>query len=365
MQHMRRCLFPAAAFLLSTGLCAQTTVIKKTAVKSDNYGVSYFLPKTDLIVTAEISRITRKAGPYFKYAQKYLGIDSPVKEDQVCYALDGIRVTTKAVPDESKSYLIAFKAKTTAPFVCLTQDGLICTVNADYEIEKSPASQHRKMEEQSPEIDIRSVLTEEHFQAGSISKMAEIAARQIYRLRESRTDLLTGETQNVPKDGAAMKLILEQIGLQEKVLMEQFSGSQTVEKQTYEVLVSPVDEMDRYALFRFSEYLGIVKSDDLSGAPVCMTLKKRTMPEPDIANAGKPAATAKARDSHRGLYYNVPAKVSVEITSGAETLYSGDCLMGQFGSTDILLPEVFEDKKAPVKIYFYPETGGIKQIIQI
>jgi len=25
---------------------------------------------------------------------------------------------------------------------------------------------------------------------------------------------------------------------------------------------------------------------------------------------------------------------------------------------------MFEDKKAPVKVYFYPQTGAIKQIIQ-
>ena len=29
-----------------------------------------------------------------------------------------------------------------------------------------------------------------------------------------------------------------------------------------------------------------------------------------------------------------------------------------------LAPVMFEDKKAPVKFYFYPETGAIKQIIQ-
>lgn len=363
---MRRYLFLAAILLFSTSLCAQTTIIKKTAVKSNNYGVTYFLPKTDLIVTTEISRITLKAGPYCKYAQKYLGVDNPVREDRIYYTLDRVTVAAKAIPDENKSYLVEFKTKTTAPFICLTEDGLICTVNADYAAEKPVAPQQNKKEEPSPGIDIRSVLTEEYFQAGSVSKMAEIAAKQIYRLRESRTDLLTGETQNVPKDGAAMKLVLEQIGMQEKVLMEQFAGSKTVETQTYELLVSPADEMDKYVLFRFSKHLGIVKSDDLSGAPVYLNLKSLKIPEkkPEITDPKELAKIAKAKENRQGLYYNLPAKVSVEILFDTQTLYSGEHLMAQFGSTEILLPEIFEDKKTPVKIYFYPETGSIKQITQ-
>jgi hypothetical protein len=359
-------MFLVTVLLFSTGLYAQTKVIKKTAVKSNNYGVTYFLPKTDLIVTAEISRITLKAGPYYKYAQKYLGIDHPIKEDMVSYTLDKMSVATKAVPDENKSYLVAFKTKTTAPFICLTEDGLICTVNADYEIEKPAPLQQSKKEEQTPEIDVRSVLTEEYFQAGSVGKMAEIAAKQIYRLRESRTDLLTGEIQNVPKDGAAMKLVLEQINMQEKVLMEQFSGSKTVETQTYEVHVSPVDELDKYILFRFSKHLGIVKSDDLSGDPVYLNLKSLKTPEknPELTDPKEQSNLAKAKENHPGLYYNLPAKVSVEIIFDTQTLYSGECLMAQLGSTEILLPEIFEDKKSPVKIYFYPETGSVKQVTQ-
>ena len=36
----------------------------------------------------------------------------------------------------------------------------------------------------------------------------------------------------------------------------------------------------------------------------------------------------------------------------------------QFGTREGLAPVMFEDKKAPVKVLFYPETGAIKQIIQ-
>ena len=45
-------------------------------------------------------------------------------------------------------------------------------------------------------------------------------------------------------------------------------------------------------------------------------------------------------------------------------LFQGEVQITQFGSQEGLAPVMFEDKKAPVKVYFYPETGAIKQIIQ-
>ena len=47
-----------------------------------------------------------------------------------------------------------------------------------------------------------------------------------------------------------------------------------------------------------------------------------------------------------------------------KTLYKGEAQITQFGTREGLAPIMFEDKKAPVKVYFYPETGAIKQIIQ-
>ena len=47
--------------------------------------------------------------------------------------------------------------------------------------------------------------------AGSTAKQAEVAAKQIYRIRESRLNILTGEADNLPPDGEAMKLVIQQL----------------------------------------------------------------------------------------------------------------------------------------------------------
>ena len=69
-----------ASLLLSLPIMAQTKVVKKNAVKANNFGITYSLPKTSLVVDAEVTKVTCKAGPYYKYAEKYLGVKDAITE---------------------------------------------------------------------------------------------------------------------------------------------------------------------------------------------------------------------------------------------------------------------------------------------
>ena len=80
-------LITIACLLFSIPLMAQTKVVKKNAVKANNFGITYSLPKTQLIVDAEVTKVTCKAGPYYKYAEKYLGVKDAITEDKVYYEL--------------------------------------------------------------------------------------------------------------------------------------------------------------------------------------------------------------------------------------------------------------------------------------
>ena len=334
-------------------------VIKTSALKSNNFGVTYILPKTTLIIDIEYSKTTLKAGPYAKYAERYLGItNNVIDEDLVDYNLDKVEVSSKGIPDKSEAYLVEFKAKTSAPFVYLTKDGLICTINAEY----TPEVLETKKEIQNapvtdPVLTAQSSFTEEYLRAGSVSKMAEVAAKQIYKLRESRMDILTGEAENAPKDGEAMKIVMQQLEAQEKALVELFTGSKATEKYIATFEADPTGNMEKDVLFRFSKYLGVVDSEDLSGSPVYINLKK-------IETIEEAPVDPKAKKEVKGIVYNVPGKASVEIFFGTKQMFKGNVEIAQFGTKRILGISIFEDKKGPVKVYFYPETGGIKQIVQ-
>ncbi|GHT10093.1 DUF4831 domain-containing protein [Bacteroidia bacterium] len=342
-------------------LNAQTKVIKMSATKSADYGVTYFLPKTVFTIEVNYSKTTQKAGPFAKYAEKYLGVNekSVVLEDQVYYTLDKISMGSHGIPDKNESYLVEFKAKTTSPFVSLTEDGLICSINADYVPE--PATQAKPAvspSEQLPAIDAQSNYTEEYLLAGSVIKMAEVAAKQIYKIRESRNDILTGEAENTPRDGEGMKIVLSKLEAQEKALVELFTGTTLTETLGSEFELEPLSDIDKDVLFRFSKYAGVVDADDLSGSPVYINVKNIEPSEPEIVD---PKRKAKEPLS---IVYNVPGKASVEIFYGINSLYRNTFLVAQFGKKQILATSLFDDKKAPVKVYFYPQTGAIKQIIQ-
>jgi len=348
---------------LVVSVMSQTKVVKRNAVKNNDYGVNYYLPKTVLEVCAHISKIETKAGPYYKYAEKYLGISNVILEDKLYYELDGVDVSSRGVPDKDKSYLVELKSGTTAPFVYLTESGLICTINAEYLPETNEDTNTNK-----PTTPVESKLspanlfTEEYLQAGSIGKMAEIAAKQIYKIRESRMDILTGNSDNVPKDGEALKIILQQLEAQEKALVELFTGTTTIHKnfRTIAFDVDPGTDMEKEIIFRFSKHLGVVGSDDLSGSPVYMNLKQIDKEDLNIIDNSK----KKDSKSDKGVFYNIPGRGAVEIYFGVNRIYKGVFEITQFGTTQILANPIFENKKAPVQVYFYPETGGIKKINQ-
>ena len=352
-------LITIACLLFSIPLMAQTKVVKKNAVKANNFGITYSLPKTQLIVDAEVTKVTCKAGPYYKYAEKYLGVKDAITEDKVYYELGKLSLVNKGIPDPDNTYIVEFKSGTVAPYAYLTEDGLLCSINAEYTPEESELEKKKKNGQGPAKVTDASVFSEELLMAGSTARQAEVAAKQIYRIRESRLNILTGDADNLPPDGEAMKLVIQQLEEQEKALTNLFTGILTKETSHYEVSITPYDNLEKEVLFRFSNLMGIVDADDLGGVPVYMNLKAT-----ERAPVLDPKEAEKKEKSLKGIVYNVPGKASIEISMNKKTLYKGDAQITQFGSREGLAPVMFEDKKAPVKVYFYPETGAIKQIIQ-
>ena len=352
-----------ACLMLGFLLGAQTKVTKKIAAKSNNFGITYSLPKTSLLINAEVIKTSAKAGPYSRYAEKYLGVKNPVSEDKTNYQLGKITLANKGIPDPENTFIIEFKAGTTAPYAYLTDDGRICTINAEYEYEPGKAANipaQGAVQKPAEGAKKAPAFTEELLMAGSVARQAEVAARQIYRIRESRLNILTVEADNLPPDGDAMKLVIQQFEQQENDLVNLFVGTISQEISYYDVAITPFEDLEKEVLFRFSELLGIVDADDLSGAPVYINLKSLEPPAlpPDPKEAGKNEKTLK------GIIYNVPGRAQAEIYMSRKLMLKEEILVAQFGRQENLAPSMFEDRKNPVKVYFFPETGAIKQIIQ-
>ena len=349
------------AFLTIGSMATAQNTVKMSAVKANDYGVAYSLPKTAIAITAQYTKTTRKTGEFYQYAERYLSITNPITENSVTYTLESIDATTKGVVDKDKSYLVEFRTNTTAPYVTLSKDGLICAINDDYTFPKEeiPVNVVAPAEGPNP----RNFLSEEILRAGSTAKQAELIAKQIYRLRESRTNILTGEADNMPPDGNAYKLVMSQLEEQEKALTSMFTGTETTETGSKVFTVIPDEkDIDNRIIFRFSSKLGIVDANDLAGAPVYLSLKNKD-PRPQQVLTPKEEKDMEKKFS-AGIIYNIPNKASLQITFNGKDIVKKECDVAQYGIQDVLIPKMFDNNKLPIKVIFYPELGAIKQIIQ-
>jgi hypothetical protein len=266
------------------------------------------------------------------------------------------------VVDKDKSYLVEFRSNTTAPFVTLTKDGLICAINDDYTFPREETVQPTTKASETI-LNPKSFLSEEILRAGSTAKQAELIAKQIYRLRESRTNILTGDADNMPPDGNAYKLVISRLDEQEKALTAMFAGTETTETGTKEFTILPGEkDIENRIILRFSSKLGVVDANDLSGAPVYFSLKNTNPVE-------KPVLTPKEeKDMEKkfsaGIIYNIPNKADLTIAFNGKDYVKKECDIVQYGVQDVLIPKMFDNNKLPVKVIFYPDMGAIKQIIQ-
>ena len=354
---MKNIAYLALFMLLSATVgLAQTRVEKKIPTRATGNGVTYSLPKTSLIITVEVTRTTCKAGQFYRYAERHLGIKDAIMEDNVSYELGRISLVNKGIPDESNTYVVEFRTGTVAPFVYLTEDGLLCSINAEFV--PVPLVTVRDMKNTEPaEIHVAPVYTEEYLMAGSVVRQAEVAAKQIFRFRETKMDILTGDADNMPPDGEAMKITLKYLEEQEKAWTNLFTGSCVKETFYHDITVIPQDDMNDNVLFRFSRKQGILSADDLGGEPVYINLRVT-----ERAPVLSPKDAEKKEKTMKGIIYNLPGKARVEIKTAQNTLYRSEVQVAQFGTQESLAPVMLDDKRSPIKVVFYPETGALKQI---
>lgn len=352
-----RTVLVALSLLFTASVFAQTEVIPINEAKSSSQGLAYSLPKTILRLHLNTVKLTNTAGPYFKYAERYLGVKNPITENSVEWTLENIALEQVALPDPAHSYLILFKS-TPIPTIDLTSDGIIRALNMEYTADASEDAKQKKGEVKEESSDAKmKVMSEELLMAGSTAKMAEIAAKQIYKIRESRTDLVTGNMDNLPADGESFKVMLKQLDDQEKALTALFTGTILREPKVITVDIDPTGDVDKQIITRFSKFKGVVDKNDLSGTPIYLSMK--TIEKKELALDPK---AAKAR---KGIIYRIPAKIEVSLTGlDNKNWIRENVMIPQMGIVVSLSPNLFENKRAPLKVLFEPTTGAIRQMIQ-
>ena len=216
-----------SALLFSVSAIAQTEVTTGI-MRGKDYGVTYVLPKTEIELTVQATKHIYTPGEFSKYADRYLRLTNVSSEPKTYWTLDKIQTAVVGIPDKENVYFVKMKDKTVAPLIELSKDGIVYSINMPLGSgQKKAAPATPKAADNTPNVNPRSFLTEEILMANSTAKMAELVAKEIYNIRESKNALLRGESDNMPKDGAQLKLMLDNLTLQERAMTEMFAGKVT------------------------------------------------------------------------------------------------------------------------------------------
>lgn len=232
----------ALALLVSgVSATAQNPYIAPLCAVNESGSVVVSNPKTVLAV--DITTRTEKivAGPYARYAQKFLGVRAPLTDK-----LTSEIVNASVSLADGKNYYTA--AAPHAPEIEVRQHA-VCG-------EDFP---HMQVDKQS-----MSVL--------ALEDAARDAATTIYSLRHHRMELITGEAgENVFGEG--LKAALDEIARLEQGYLELFLGKRVVRTTTSRYEVCPEADKKQYVVARFSASAGLLPENDLSGDMVVLQIE--------------------------------------------------------------------------------------------
>ena len=298
----------------------------------------YALPKTVINLEVEAIRENFHAGPYAKYAQKYLGVEARTEDQSLCH-LSAVRMTPTIEADQNYRYYIN-PGKDALSFLSLTSQGLIAVSDGSF----GEGSQWRFTSQSSADFSDRGVSSNLTSEATTLirgvdgnrvavqqsmvvqkplEQRAKEAADMIFDLRKKRVQIVTGDT-DATYSGEAMGAALAEIAALEKEYMSMFIGYSDF--QTQKMKCDVVPEKNRkaqtYVAFRLSDTDGIVSADNVSGKPYLLELT----PQPVSQASGKASAARGAV-----AVYRIPAICAVKLTDGVNPILQDRVAVYQLG----------------------------------
>ena len=341
---------PYAAFLC-TSLMACTTVLyaqKKTAEPDPAGVVAYSLPSTTLVLEVEAVQEKFYAGPYAKFAEKYLGIDVRQKDSQT-YTLSKVKMTPFVEADQSKRYLLDIgDTNVNAVFLKLTSEGLVSGTEGIFGVgneRRFPSPSDRNFSDKGLMSNITSesatlyrnvksesaystvAVKQEMLVEKSLEKRAAETAAMIFSIREKRFQIVTGDT-DATYSGEAMGAAVAELTRLEKEYMTMFTGYSEYQNQamSFEVVPQKDRENQLYVAFRISDTAGLLPADNLSGKPVVMEIL------PQVPEVPSDEGKKNLKKSSVAVIYRIPAVSTVKLTDGMNVILNSRVPVYQLGT---------------------------------
>ena len=335
------------SMLLLAAFCAP--LVAGAQKKADPQGaLTYFLPST--VITMEVTAVQENfyAGPYAKYAEKYLGI-SARQSDQTAFQITDVKLVPMVEADPNQRYSIVLqKGILDGSFLRLSSAGLVSFADATTDrqvhgrfpvpaagdfsdkgvnsnLTSDAAVLYKKNKNQSSFNKVS--VQQDVIVAKTMEQKAAETADMIVKLREHRLQILTGESDG-SYEGEAMRAALDELNRLEKEYLTLFIGYTETEQQTktFELIPDSSRENQKYIAFRISDTAGLVPADNLSGKPILIEL----VPQ-EIASVPELTEEQAKKVTPVMAYYRIPAVCSVKMFDGTSQLLQSRIAVYQLG----------------------------------
>lgn len=341
-------------------------------------GIIYALPRTNLKFTIEASRTDIIPGPYYEYAEKYMGIEDVPEEEISIWQITDISIHTYNDIDPDQYYIIEPSGKMNIDFKKLIQNGNVLPVNKSVESNFSNefyGINNTENEIVFTDLSITKYVGEEKVtyfkrvqrdslfakvpvtQTKSVYKSfedkAEEAANFIFMIREKRFELLTGMADFYP-EGKSLEVAINELNRLENDYLALFIGKRFTSNYSagFEFVPTETELNQPYILFRFSEDRGVLPPNDLRGRPIIVELDKKDQTK-NLSYLMSDQINREGTVYKDKLYYRIPDVAQVKVFDGSTILAMRKVNIEQYGIV-VPFPAMFlmEDEKF---IEFYRE----------
>jgi hypothetical protein len=380
--------------LLMFPACSDTLrVLPVTKISDTQDALIYNLPKTALIIEAEVEKTVTFKGPFSEYTDLYFQSNRSVKRNETYYRLKNIQVSSIARPDSAHYYGILSPPEFLAgSFLSLDKNLAPTGINTDIEFEEETGGKKIQLsntQEYGPDyadlsiksvretvydtiytdvfrdsvfVKVPKVYARKQFK--SPEKQAKEMAEQIFRLRDDRLALLKGVTDanNFP-DGEAVKLMIAELDKYEKQYMNMFTGQKVKSSKKHKFIIVPEADIEEetFVLFRFSERFGILPAHVEQGESLNLKIKKSKELHTVAAYENyKDNQLKQKKQETAGFVYRIPNYAEIIVSYKDEVLFNDRMHIAQLGVLSKIPVELIG--KPNVQILFYPQLGALKKI---
>ena len=339
--------------MMSSALMAQN-------VPQGESALVYYSPKTTIVLDFQFSIEKQEKGLYAAYAEELLGIKDAIEEDQTIFRLEGVSFHTRTTADLTRAHIIPSDSDVPVQWLSINEKGLLKGYNLPAPNQPAPRKSEKK---ETPKVTTPEALPllEDILEAKTPAEEAALVAKHIFRLRETRMYLLSGELEHAPADGTAMKLVLEELAKQEAQLTLLFTGKTTRSIAHKNIDICPKgDALITNDLLYFSAENGFTSAENIDAKPIRIH-SVYTHPQLQAPAEEQPAKKSKKISGPSSIVYNLPGYATLEVRFQNELLGSKTLPVAQFGVDVPLAKELFTGKQLPV-IVISEKTGNIISI---